>query len=73
MVSAYTDRLHFTLRLVVAFGIKNETCRIVGGTSGSNSGEYEGDAPRSHVQNDRRFKGAYCLHHQGDEASNLRC
>jgi hypothetical protein len=24
-------------------------------------------APCSHVEVDRRFRGAYCLHHQGDE------
>jgi hypothetical protein len=25
--------------------------------------------PRSLVEVDRRFRGAYCLHHQGDETS----
>jgi hypothetical protein len=33
-------------------------------------------APCSHVEVDRRFRSAYCLHHQGDEDSithdNLR-
>jgi hypothetical protein len=24
-------------------------------------------APFSHVEGDRRFRGAFCLHHQGDE------
>jgi hypothetical protein len=24
-------------------------------------------APCSHVEVDRRFRGAYCLHHQGDD------
>jgi hypothetical protein len=24
-------------------------------------------APYSHVEVDRHFRGAYCLHHQGDE------
>jgi hypothetical protein len=24
-------------------------------------------APCSHVEVDRRFRGAYCLHHQGDK------
>jgi hypothetical protein len=28
-------------------------------------------APCSHVEVDRRFRGAYCFHHQGDESSPL--
>jgi hypothetical protein len=33
--------------------------------SGSHGGEYEDDC--SLVEADRRFRGAYCLHHQGDD------
>jgi hypothetical protein len=39
--------------------------------SGSDGGEkmtvFWDFAPRSLVEVDRRFRGAYCLHHQGDE------
>jgi hypothetical protein len=40
--------------------------------SGSHGGEYEDDsfwdtAPCSFVETDRRFKEAYCIHHEGDE------
>jgi hypothetical protein len=40
--------------------------------SGSHGGEnevrvYWDVVPCSHVAVDRRFRGAYCLHHQGDE------
>jgi hypothetical protein len=41
--------------------------------SGSHGGDYEvyrvfwDVDPCSHVEVDRRFRGAYCLHHQGDE------
>jgi hypothetical protein len=28
-------------------------------------------APCSHVEVDRRFKGAYCVHYQGDEIHTL--
>jgi hypothetical protein len=27
-------------------------------------------APCSHVEVDRRFRGAYCLHHQGDDGGS---
>jgi hypothetical protein len=42
--------------------------------SGSHSGEFEDIyfwevAPRSLLEVDRRFRGAYCLHHQGRESS----
>jgi hypothetical protein len=43
--------------------------------SSSHGGEYD-VAPCSHVEVDRRFRGAYCLHHQGDhrpEDSKLYC
>jgi hypothetical protein len=48
--------------------------------SGSHSGVYEDDfwdvAPYNIVEFDQDFKGAYCLHHQGDrntpEDSHLR-
>jgi hypothetical protein len=41
--------------------------------SGSHSFEYEfrvfwDVVPCSHVEVDRRFRGAYCLHHQGDSS-----
>jgi hypothetical protein len=29
-------------------------------------------APCSHVEMDRRFRGAYCLHHQGDRPASFR-
>jgi hypothetical protein len=28
-------------------------------------------APCSHVEVDRRFRGAYCLHHKGDESNRV--
>jgi hypothetical protein len=45
------------------------TCEI----SGSHDGEYVGMlwdvAPCSHIKVDRHFRGAYYLHHQGDQRS----
>jgi hypothetical protein len=43
--------------------------------SGSHGGDYEvrvfwDIAPCSHVEVDRRFRGAYCLHHQDDQGDH---
>jgi hypothetical protein len=49
----------------------------VSGISSSQGGEYEewlvfwDVAPCSLIDTDRRFRGAYCLHHQGSRSKNL--
>jgi hypothetical protein len=51
-------------------GFVLSTNKNIGEISGSHDGEYEDDffwdvAPGSLVETDRRFRRAYCPHHQG--------
>jgi hypothetical protein len=72
-----TDRNKFNVRCILPVAIEGtmdlqELGTIIIGISVSHCGEYEDDgfwdiAPCMLVQADRRFRGAYCLHHQDDD------